>query len=74
MHYLAGSLTLGISVSASATVIPGPHLLVYAVPAPHYHLPAKHHDLIQYGTEVGLVVIFVLVGCRLVACRLLRPG
>jgi hypothetical protein len=70
----AGTLAASATASAAAptvTVI-GPFALVYAVPEPHPHLPAKHDDPIMLGTELGLVVVFVLVGWKLVACRLLR--
>ena len=74
VHVKAGTLVASATASAAAptvTVI-GPFALVYAVPEPHPHLPAKHDDPIMLGTELGLVVVFVLAGWKLVACRLLR--
>ena len=64
-----------IRARTSAIVIPPGVVLAYiAVPPPHYHLPAKHHDPIMLGSEVALVLGVVFVGWRLVGGRLLsRP-
>jgi hypothetical protein len=44
--------------------------LVYTVAEPHYHLPGKY-DPVALGTEAGLVLVVLFVGCKLVACGLL---
>ena len=47
--------------------------VVYAVAAADgWHLAADHHDLVEYGPELFVVVAFIFVGARLVARRLFR--
>ena len=66
---LGGATAGGIS----PTVIIGPALLAYIVPAQDgYHLPADHDDLIAYGIELGLVLALLFVGGKLVARRTFR--
>jgi hypothetical protein len=42
--YAAASLSVNFNMRTSAVVIPGLGLLIYALPEPHYHVPAKHDD------------------------------
>jgi hypothetical protein len=69
-----GTIAAGATASAPApTVVRSLGLfatLVYGVAEPPYHLPGKH-DPIALGTDVGLVLVVLFVGCKLVACRLL---
>jgi hypothetical protein len=64
-----------VSAPAPTVVVLGPFAnLVYTVPEPHYHLSAKHDDPIAQATDLGLVLVVLFVGWKLVACRLLRTA
>jgi hypothetical protein len=75
-----GTIAAGATASAPAPTVVhslGPFAsLVYTVAEPHYHLPGKHDDPIALGTDVGLVLVVLFVGSKLVSCRLVRrcPG
>jgi hypothetical protein len=61
-----------IQITATTSGIPAAAVLVCIVAQPHYHLPAKHDDPIMLGSEVGLALILVFVGWRLVGSHLLH--
>jgi hypothetical protein len=64
--------TIQITATTSGRVIPAAAVVVYiAVEPPHGHLHAKHDDPVMLGTELGLLLVVLFVGWRLVACRLL---
>jgi hypothetical protein len=72
--------TLAATAVASApapAVVVGPFAatIAYVVAQPHYHLPADHDDPIARAfADVGLVLVVLFVGWKLVACRLMRPA
>lgn len=58
------------SATAGKVVVLGAGLaFAYVVAEPHYHVPANHHDRVALGTEVVVAVVFLLVGCKIVARR-----
>jgi hypothetical protein len=59
-------------VASTPPFIVGPLALVYVIAEPGYHLPADHGDPVALGTEFVLVLVFLVVGLRLVATRLVR--
>jgi hypothetical protein len=72
-----GTIAARAVVSAPAPTVVrslGPFAsLVCVVAEPPYHLPGKHDNPIALGTDVGLVLVVLFVGCKLVACRLVPP-
>jgi hypothetical protein len=66
-----GARPLGASRSA---ITPSAVLVFIAIPAPHPHLPADHHDPVAYGVELSLAAAVLFVGWKLVAGRVFRPA
>jgi hypothetical protein len=69
-----GATAAAAAHAAGGVVVVAPAVLAYVatIPKPHYHLIGDRHDPVALVIDVGLVLIVLFVGCKLVACRLIR--